>query len=136
MTGRGEEGGSPVDGTRPQRTERRDQNGVVQPLLTGAFGDVPGVPEKYLHSILLCRSVPNHHGLRVLEVGPHPGQGGVRPVLQKEPLQRRVHHLCRTGGVPEIPGELSLFRQRYGRCRVPLSKSANLLFSAFQTSTT
>lgn len=65
------------------------------------------------------RSLPDHDGVRVLEVRQDGRSRRVRSVLPHEPFPGRVHHLCWTGGVPQVHGELSLLGDRY--CNLTLN---------------
>ncbi len=59
------------------------------------------------------RSVPDHHGLRLLEVRQGCGQGSLRSLLPQEPVPRRVHHFRRARGMRQVPRQLPLLGQRY-----------------------
>ena len=57
------------------------------------------------------RPVPADHGLRLLEGWQDRGQSGVRPLLPKEPLPRRVYYLRRPVRVPQVSRKLQILRK-------------------------
>ena len=93
--------------------QMNEQNAVVQPLLTGK--DTAATSRQRLVFSVIANSnnvfpffrlVPVDHGVCLLEGRQDQRHLSLRPVLQEEPLQRRVHHLRRIVRVLEVLGEL------------------------------
>ena len=57
------------------------------------------------------RSVPNYHGVCLLESPTYWGSSCLWSFFSKESLQRRIYHFRRAVGVPKVSGEFQVLRK-------------------------